>query len=197
MRISARYPLVEIAVAVAWASTAATHGFNVYLPALLVLGWGLVVGGLIDLEHRIIPNRLTLMLPPIVLGLFFVDAVAVGSWDAVVRGVGVGIGLPLGMLTLSEVFRLVRGKHGLGMGDVKFAISIGLVLGYLGGWYVVIGLYATIISAAVIAFALIATGRAKLASRIPFGPYLAVGTFVAILAGEPISAAVSSWLGLG
>jgi hypothetical protein len=74
------------------------------------------------------------------------------------------------MFLLSELFRLLRGQSGMGMGDVKLAVSIGLVVGYLGGMELVVFAYGSIIAAVVVAFALILTGRAKLASRIPFGP---------------------------
>jgi leader peptidase (prepilin peptidase) / N-methyltransferase len=101
------------------------------------------------------------------------------------------------MLALSELFRLLRGQPGIGMGDIKLAISLGLVIGYLGGLELVVFAYATIISAVVIAIVLLVAGKAKLASRIPFGPYLAVGTMVVILArdaDDPTSSA--SVLGL-
>ncbi|MDQ4131403.1 MAG: prepilin peptidase, partial [Actinomycetota bacterium] len=130
------------------------------------------------------------------LALLVAAAALSGNWSALRRGVIVGLALPLGMFLLSETFRLIRGQVGMGMGDVKLALSLGLVLGYLGGWQVVIALYATVIVAAVVAVGLIAAGRVKLASRIPFGPYLATGTLVAILTGEPLERLVSRWLGL-
>ena len=91
------------------------------------------------------------------------------------------------MLALSELFRLVRGQAGIGMGDIKLAVSIGLVVGYLGGWELVVFFYATAISAVVVAFGLILAGRAKLATRIPYGPYLALGAMTAVLAGGPLT----------
>lgn len=194
-RISPRYPVVELLVGVVWAVVTAVHGLVWLLPALLVLTWALVVATIIDLEHRIIPNKLTYPLAPIVLVLLFLAAALTDAWGDLTRGLIVGFALPAGMFLLSETFRVLRGQAGMGMGDVKLAVSLGLVLGYLGGWEVVIGLYATIISAVLIAVGLMLAGRAKLASRVPFGPYLAIGTLVAILAGEPLTQVVRGWLG--
>ncbi len=74
------------------------------------------------------------------------------------------------------------------MGDIKWSPSLALPIGYLGGWHVVIWFYGTIISGGVIAIGLVLAGRARMASRIPYGPYLAVGALLAILAGDPLAA---------
>ncbi|MBW3578293.1 MAG: prepilin peptidase [Actinobacteria bacterium] len=194
--ISWRYPVVELLVGVIWALLAAVHGLTWALPAFLVIGWALVVATVIDLEHRIIPNKLTYRLTPVILALLVAAAALSGQWSDLRRAVLVGLALPGGMFLLSEIFRTLRGQAGMGMGDVKLAFSLGLVLGWLGGWQVAIGLYATVIAAVVVAAILMAAGRARLASRIPFGPYLAIGTLVAMLAGDPLAAVLRTWLGL-
>jgi leader peptidase (prepilin peptidase) / N-methyltransferase len=139
----------------------------------------MVVATAIDLEHRIIPNRLTYRLPFVLLVPLAVHALVLeDGWPDLRRGLIAAVAIPLGMFLLSELFRLLRGQVGMGMGDVKLAASIGLVVGYLGGFQLVAFAYGTIISAVVVAFSLIALGRAKLASRIPFGPYLAIGAML-------------------
>jgi leader peptidase (prepilin peptidase) / N-methyltransferase len=115
--------------AVAW-----VWGLDALLPALLVFTWSMVVATAIDLEHRIIPNRLTYRLPFVLLPLLVFAAWMDDAWLDLRRGVIAGIAIPLVMFLLSEVFRLLRGQSGMGMGDVKLAVSIGLVVGYLGGW---------------------------------------------------------------
>jgi leader peptidase (prepilin peptidase) / N-methyltransferase len=184
--ISFRYPVVELLVAVIWALLAVIHGPVWVLPAMLLLAWALVVATFIDLEHTIIPNALTFRLPPILLVLLLVAGLFDWAWADFGRAVLLGIVLPVGMLILSELFRVVRGLPGMGMGDIKLGVSIGLVLGYLGGWYVIVALYATIMAAAVVAIALMAWGRAAIADRIPFGPYLALGTLIVLFAGDPL-----------
>ena len=195
--IPPRYPLVEALMAVLFGATAAVHGLTWILLPLLVFVWVLVVAAVIDLEHRIIPNKLTYRAAPILLVLLVVVAAVEGEWAELRRAVIAGLAVPIAMLALSETFRLLRGVAGIGMGDIKLAPSIGLVVGYLGGWELVIWFYATAVSAVIIAVGLILTGKAKLATRIPYGPYLALGALVAVLAGEPLSRAAASWLGVG
>ena len=194
--IAGRYPLVEGTVGLLWAALAAVHGWVAYLPAMLVLAWGLVVAAVIDVEHRIIPNRLTYRLAPIVLVLLVAAAVVDGATADLVRAIVAGIALPAAMFLLSELFRLLRGRMGIGMGDVKLAVSIGLGLGWLGGWEVLVGFYAAVVVAVLVAVPLLLTGRAKMASRIPFGPYLAGGSVIALLVGRAVGDAFGRWLGL-
>jgi leader peptidase (prepilin peptidase) / N-methyltransferase len=194
--ISARYAVVELTTGILFGAVAWVWGLDPLLLALLVFTWSLIVATAIDLEHRIIPNRLTYRLPFVLLPLLIFAAWMDDAWLDLRRGVIAGIAIPLVMFLLSEVFRLLRGQSGMGMGDVKLAVSIGLVVGYLGGMELVVFAYGSIIAAVVIAFALILTGRAKLASRIPFGPYLAVGAMLPILAGPATTSFVRGFLGL-
>jgi len=171
-------------------------GLDPLLPALLVFTWALVVATAIDLEHQIIPNRLTYPLPGVLLVLV-VGAIAIdGDWTDLRRALIAMVAVPGTMLALSEAFRLLRGKVGMGMGDIKLAVSIGLVIGALGAWHLVVFAYGTIISAGVIAIGLVVAGKVTVASRIPFGPYLAVGAMLTVLAGDPLTQLVRGWLGL-
>jgi len=195
-RISPRYLVVEVATGALFGWLAWVWGIDPLLPALLVFTWSLVVATAIDLEHRIIPNRLTLRLPLVLLPLLLAAAAADGAWDDLRRAVIACIAVPGVMFLLSESFRLLRGQPGIGMGDIKLAISLGLVVGYLGGIEIIVFAYGTIVSAVIIALGLVLAGRAKLASRIPFGPYLAVGALIPILAGEASTDVVRGVLGL-
>jgi leader peptidase (prepilin peptidase) / N-methyltransferase len=185
--ISPRYPIVEAATAILFGLVAWVHGPTWLLPGLLVFTWALVVATAIDLEHYIIPNLLTYRLPFVLLPLLVLAAATDGTWTDLRRAVIAGIAVPGVMLAISEVYRLIRGRVGMGMGDVKLAISIGLVIGYLGGWELVIFAYGSIIGAVLVALALLLLGKVKLAGRIPFGPYLALGAMTAVLAGEPLA----------
>jgi leader peptidase (prepilin peptidase) / N-methyltransferase len=196
-RISPRYLVVEVVTAALFAAVAWVWWEQpVLLLTLLVFTWSLVVATAIDLEHRIIPNRLTYRLPFVLLPLLVVEAIRSDALRDLRRGIIAGLAIPLGMFLLSELFRLVRGQSGMGMGDVKLALSLGLVVGYLGGFQLVAFAYGTIISAVVVAFTLIAIGRAKLASRIPFGPYLAIGSMLVVLFPASSERVVRSVLGL-
>lgn len=197
MPIPARYLVVEATTGALFAGVALTWGLDPLLPALLALTWALVVGTAIDLEYRIIPNRLTYRLPLVLLPLVVLAAWADGAWWDLRRGILTAIILPGAMFLLSEAFRLLRGQPGIGMGDIKLAVSLGLVVGYLGGLHVVVFAYGAVLSAVVIAVVLMLLGRARLASRIPFGPYLALGAMLVVLAGDPLVALVRTWLGIG
>jgi leader peptidase (prepilin peptidase) / N-methyltransferase len=195
--ISPRYPAVEALTGVSFLAVALVHGFTWLLPALLAFVWVLVVASAVDLEHRIIPNRLTYPAPA-VLSVLLLGAAAFGStaWADLRRGFVAAVLVPASMLLVSELYRLLRGRVGVGMGDVKLAVSIGLVVGTLGGWHLVIFAYGSVIAAVFGSGLLLAAGRARLASRIPFGPYLAMGALLAVLAGEYLTPILESFLGL-
>jgi leader peptidase (prepilin peptidase) / N-methyltransferase len=194
--IPARYLVVEAATGALFAGVVLSWGLDPLLPALLVFTWALVVATAIDLEFRIIPNRLTYRLPLVLLPLVVGAAWWDGAWTDLRRAAITAVALPAVMLLLSEVFRLLRGQPGIGMGDIKLAVSLGLVVGYLGPIEIVVFAYGSVISAVLIAVTLMVLGRARLASRIPFGPYLAVGAMLPVLAGGPLVGLVRSFLGL-
>lgn len=195
--ISPRYLVVEVVTAVLFAAVGWVYATDlVLLVVMLVFTWSLVVATAIDLEHLIIPNRLTYRLPFVLVALLAVHAWTIGDVAPLRRGVIAGLGLALGMFLLAELFRLLRGQMGMGMGDVKLGVSLGLVVGYLGGIQLVAFGYATIISSVLVAGTLLLLGRAKMASRIPFGPYLALGAAVPVLAPIGSARAVERVLGL-
>lgn len=194
--IGGSYLLVELAMAALFVvASVRFHDNVVVLLAVLVTIWALVVATVIDLRHMIIPNRLTLRLPVVLVALLAIAGVVDGTGQDMVRAIILGVTVPAVMFGLSELFRVVRGQAGMGMGDVKLAISLGLVLGYLSGWHVVVFAYATIIAAGLVALGLVAIGKAQLATRIPFGPYLAVGATVTLLAGDALVAFVRALVG--
>ena len=192
-----RYPLVELTTGLLFVLVVLAEGFTWLLPALLALAWSLVVASVIDLEHRIIPNRLTYRLPVVLLLLLLPPTfLGPGSIDDLVRGLVAALVVPGLIELLAQTYRLVRGRRGFGLGDVKLLVSLGLVCGYLGVFELVLLVYGAIVAAVVVAVPLMATGRARLASRIPFGPYLALGALVAVLVGDRLRDPILSGLGL-
>jgi leader peptidase (prepilin peptidase)/N-methyltransferase len=178
-RISAEYPLIELATA-ALVVLAAIRWADPWRAGLVAGLLALMPGiALIDIRHRIIPNRLTYP------GLAIAALVIVVAWlvsDAVdpIRG---AIGLALYGGTLLVVALISRG---MGMGDVKLAALIGLVLGSIGLRYVGVAAGAAIVLGGVGGLVALAMGRGR-KSAIPFGPYLAAGAVVAGLWGAPIA----------
>jgi leader peptidase (prepilin peptidase)/N-methyltransferase len=90
------------------------------------------------------------------------------------------------------LFLVTRGK-GMGFGDVVYAVFMGLSLGFP---YILVGLYITFIGGAVISLILVALKKKKLhGGTVPFGPFLVTGTFIMLVAGQPVMEIISSYLG--
>lgn len=173
-RISARYPLVEaacgsLAVAVVLAERS---------PREVALGLALIAVlvpvALIDLEHRIIPNRITL---PAALG-----AIAIGlATDAHRVPEQLIAAAAAGGFLLA--FALAQ-PRGMGMGDVKLAAVMGLFLGRSVAVALLVAvLVGTLVGAAIVARVGVQAGRR---TAIPFGPFLALGGVVALFAGPAL-----------
>jgi len=187
--ISIRYPLIELLTAVLFAAVGARFHDSWALPAFLVLTAGLIAISAIDLEHFIIPNRI--VYPVGIAGVILLAGAAAleHSWSPFGRALLGGVGA----FVFFFVLHLVA-PGGMGFGDVRLSAVLGLFLGWLGGMYVFGGLFLGFLLGAVIGSVLIAVGRRGRKQHIPFGPFLAAGTMIFVLFGEPI---VSWWQGFG
>lgn len=178
--ISRRYPLVELLTALLFAAVAWTVGAQPV--ALLWCGFmaTLVALAFIDLDTQYLPDDLTL--PLMWAGI---TAAALG-WLPVTLSVSVA-GAIAGYLSLwivSNAYRLVRHKEGMGAGDFKLLAALGAWL----GWQLIpaVILLASAVGA-VVGIALIVFRRHDHADPIPFGPYLAGGGVAAFFYGEPLT----------
>ena len=177
--ISVEYPLVELTTA-ALVVLAAIRYPNPWQAGLVGGLLALMPGiALIDLRHRIIPNRLTY--PSLVLfSLVVVLARVIG-------GVGDPASAGIGLLLYGGIlFFVAVVSRGMGMGDVKLAALIGLVLGSLGLRFVGVAAGAAIVFGGLGGVVALAMGKGR-KSAIPFGPYLAAGAVVAGIWGEQIA----------
>ena len=172
--ISVRYPAVEALTAALCVAVVAVGGSAARIALGVVLVIGLVPIALIDYDHRIIPNRILLVLS--------VVAVAVGTAldpggepERLIAGLGAG-GFFL-------AFALAY-PRGMGMGDVKLAGVLGLFLGRS----VAVAILAAVILGVVVGIVLGARVGAERArrTRVPFGPMLAAGGVLAVLAGPDL-----------
>jgi leader peptidase (prepilin peptidase)/N-methyltransferase len=173
-RIPARYPLIETAVGVAFAATALVlHGDPGALALGLVFVALLAAVTLTDLERRVIPNAI--LLAGSAIGLAIVAATDPSSLpERLAAAVGAG-----GFLLL---FALVY-PRGMGMGDVKLAAMMGLFLGAS----IVPALFVGIALGALVGFVLMLRyGPEARKHAIPFGPFLAIGGVVGLLAGSQL-----------
>lgn len=172
--ISARYPVVEALTAVLWALVAAVAPSTVDIVLGIVLVTALVPVTLIDLEHRRIPNAVTL--PAAVVALIAGTAIDPGGE---LGRFASGLGAAAFLLVPS----LLR-PGGMGMGDVKLAGVLGLCLGPA----VAVAVLVALVSGSLFGVLLAARSGVGEARRttIPFGPYLAFGGVVAIVVGQPL-----------
>ena len=182
--ISARYPLVELiggalAILVAW-----RFGYSAALAFALVYVWVMLALTFIDLDTQLLPDDLTL--PLLWLGLIANTFGVFTDLRSAVLGAAGGYMI---LWSVYWAFRLIAKKEGMGFGDFKLLAAIGAWT----GWQVLP--LAIIIAAglgAVIGSLVLWLAKKGSDTRIPFGPYLALGGIVALLWGRE---AVTAWLG--
>jgi leader peptidase (prepilin peptidase) / N-methyltransferase len=171
--ISARYPLIELVTAVVFAAIVLINGADADLVVELPFAAMLIAVAGIDLEHRIIPNKIV-----VPMAVFGVAATAAVRPDFLVEALIAGAAA----FTFMFVIALVHPK-GMGMGDVKLAGVMGVYLGLS----VVPGLLLGFLSGSLVGVAIIARhGAAGRKRGVPFAPFLALGGLVALLAGPEL-----------
>ena len=164
--ISARYPIVEALTAVMFGLGWWYYGPGPLLASRLVFGCALIVLFAVDLEHQLLPHAITL--PGIVLGFLF-SFVAEPGWLASLIGIVAGGG---SLLAIAYGYLWLRHKEGLGMGDFKMLAMIGAFIGWK---LTLLTFMLASFLGTVVGLALIASGRGSLASKLPFGTFLAIG----------------------
>ena len=179
-RIPAVYPLLELATAALFAGAAAAFD-RPYVAAVMAAFLAVLLAlALIDARHRILPNRI--VYPAIVGFALLVAAGALAGEGFDLRGALVGfLGYGGGLLLVALV-----SPRGMGMGDVKLAALIGLVVGSLGAGRVLVAAGVGILLGGLAAIAALLSGRGR-KQAIPFGPFLAAGAAAAVLAGERLA----------
>jgi leader peptidase (prepilin peptidase) / N-methyltransferase len=173
-KISPRYPLVEALTGALCAGAVLAHGSAAAIALSIALILIVVPSALIDLEHRIIPNRLTALgaVLALALGLALDPS---GEPQRLIAAAAAG-----GFLLLAALAY----PGGMGMGDVKLAGVMGLFLGRAVAPAILIGLLAgVLVGVLVIARKGVGAGRK---TAVPFGPFLALGAIVATFAGQDI-----------
>lgn len=171
-------PVVVVLTALLSVLAALRFGLSADLPAYLALSAAGVLLAVVDLRHRLLPNRV--IGPALVTGaLLLTGAAAVDDrWDDLARAA-------LGAVVLFAVFLLLAliSPSALGMGDVKLAGLLGLHLGWLGWDAVLLGAAAGFVVQAVLSLVLLAARRIDLRGELPFGPAMLAGAALAIGAG--------------
>ena len=203
--IAVRYPLVELGTGAAFALVAwlllpgvlgasgalQTTGAALALLAFLYLAAISIALALIDIERHRLPNAL--VLPAYLVGaVLLVPAALLLGEPGRLLTAGIGL-LALGGFYLAlALFR----PDGMGMGDVKLAGVLGLFLGWLDLAPLVVGGFAAFLLGGVFGAVLLLVRRAGRRSRIPFGPWMLLGAWLGVVAGEPAAAWYLSFVGL-
>ena len=186
--ISKRYPIVEALTAILTAIVAWRFGFGWEAAAAILLAWALIAISVIDIDHQIIPDSISL--PFVWIGLMLSLFHPVPGADVLyIEPTAAIVGALAGYLSLwsiYQLFRLMTGKEGMGYGDFKLLAVLGAWL----GWQMLplIILLSAVVGAAV-GIAMIVVRRHDRNIPIPFGPYLAAAGWIAMLWGDQIIAA--------
>jgi len=177
--ISARYPLVEAGTAALFVAVAAKFGWSWELPAYLYLAAVAIALAAIDLDVLRLPDQIVLPSYVVALLLFVPAIIVEGGWGTAARAL-------IAAAVLWLVFEIIS-RFGMGRGDVKLAPLLGLYLGWLGWSWVAVGTFSAFLLGGLVGVVLMLLKVAGRKSRIPFGPYMLAGAFLAVFAAAPIA----------
>ena len=170
-----RIVVLTVALGVLLAGAAALTGWR---PATAAVAWAAgaaVVLGAVDLASHRLPDRVTYPAYAVCAAALLVDAVVLGTWPDLLRGLLAGaaaFGVAAAAAAISPA--------GLGFGDVKLLGLLGLVLGWVGWGVLLTGVFLGLLTGAVVSLALLAARRVGWRTALPFGPPLLVGAVLAL-----------------
>lgn len=177
--ISKRYPTIELLCGVLSAYVAGHFGFTWQAGGMLLLTWGLLAMSMIDVDHQLLPD--SLVLPLLWLGLIVNSFGLFTSLSDAVFGAVAGY---LSLWSVYWLFKLVTGKEGMGYGDFKLLA----MLGAWGGWQVLpLTILLSSVVGAVLGTIMLRVQKADSGTAIPFGPYLAIAGWIALIWGDQIT----------
>ncbi|WP_210398184.1 prepilin peptidase [Motiliproteus sediminis] len=173
--ISIRYPLVELATGLLSALVVYQFGASLQSALLLPLIWGLIALTMIDFDHQLLPDSITL--PLLWLGLV---ANAFGLFTDLHSALWGAVAGYMSLWSVYWLFKLVTGKEGMGYGDFKLLAALGAWM----GWQMLplIIILSSLVGAVLGIGLTLIRGRDS-ASPMPFGPFLAIAGLVALLWG--------------
>jgi leader peptidase (prepilin peptidase)/N-methyltransferase len=184
-KISARYPLVELATGLLSAWVAWHFGFGAPAACGLLVTWSLIALTGIDIDHQLLPDSITLpllwagLLAAVIVGPVAHSPIPVSARDAIIGAVSGYVSLWL----VFHSFRLITGKEGMGYGDFKLFAALGAWL----GWKLLplVILLAAATGALLGILMIVLRGRDR-SAPMPFGPYLAAAGWLAMMYGDEL-----------
>lgn len=178
--IAARYPLIELLTAILFLAVTQHFGLGATTLVAALFGCLMLVLAAIDLEHYLLPDKITF--PGLLLGLVLQPWIPDTSWLDAGLGALIGAGI---LILLINGWYWLRGVEGMGLGDVNMLALIGAYLGWQG---VLITLSIASVSGSLVGLPLLFAGRLGFQSKLPFGLFLALGALVTLFAKAPIIA---------
>ena len=175
--ISAMYPLVEAMTSVVFVAGYLLFGAQLLLVPRLVFACAMIVLFVIDLQHRMLPNVITL--PGVLIGFVFSWFLPPGWFESLI-GLMAGGGI---LLLMAEAYYRIRKEEGLGMGDVKMLAMIGAFLGWK---LMLVTLVLSSFMGSIVGLTVIALKKGDMKYALPFGTFLAVGALVSSVAGDAL-----------
>ncbi|HAU68576.1 MAG TPA: prepilin peptidase [Gammaproteobacteria bacterium] len=186
--ISWRYPLVELLTAILSAVVIHHFGLSWQGGAVLLLTWALIALSFIDLDHQLLPDDIVLPMMWMGLGLSLVPLFASPS-DAIF---GTIFGY-LAFWSVFHIFKILTGKQGMGHGDFKLMAVFGA---WIGWQYLPQIILISTLLGSIVGISLMLFKKARGEMAIPFGPYIAIAGWCAILWGAEINEAYFRFAGL-
>ncbi|MGB0204587.1 MAG: prepilin peptidase [Neptuniibacter sp.] len=177
--ISIRYPSIELISAITVAFAVYVYGFNEISLFVAVFTWILISLIFIDIDHQLLPDRLTL--PLLWLGLLVNSFGLFTSLESAVYGAMAGY---LSLWSVYWAFKLLTGKEGMGYGDFKLLAALGAWVGI--GQLPLIILLSSLVGA-IFGICMILFSKHAKENPIPFGPYLAIAGWIALYWGNTIT----------
>lgn len=201
--ISVRYPAVELGTGLLFALVAVvaspattttardTTGAVLVFVGLLFLMAASVALALIDLDTHTLPNAIVYPAAVVLVVVLLGASVADGDLFPFLRGL-------IGAAVLGGAYLVLAlaVPGGMGLGDVKLAVVLGLVLAYLGWGPLAVGAFGAFLVGGTVAIVLLALGRVRRRGGIPFGPSMLVGAWIGIASGAPLWQGYLGLLGL-
>lgn len=179
VRIPLRYPATELVTALLSMLVVSHAGFTWLSLALLVLTWTLIVLTLIDFDHQLLPDDMTL--PLLWLGLLVNSQGWLTDLESAVYG---AMGGYLILWAVYWGFKLLTGKEGMGYGDFKLLAALGAWLGWQALPQII--LLSSFVGAFV-GIVLMVLRKQDRSTPIPFGPYLATAGFISLMWGDAVT----------
>lgn len=177
-KISWRYPAVELLTAGLSAVVAWHFGYNLQTAFALLFTWSLIALAFIDIDHHLLPDSINL--PVLWLGLILSLFEVFTDAHSSIIGAAAGYGT---LWIVFQLFKLATGKEGMGFGDFKLLALFGAWLGWQSLPLIII---LSSLTGAIFGVATIIFAKRNHSMPIPFGPYLAVAGWIALIWGEAI-----------